>query len=224
MCPRWIILPVATTMLFCACGGSDDNCPGLCPDESAVPTMTISTDDGSASIASAKILNGPCTYLLLRSSGEAGMPTHYAEVRLIYSGPRATSSECQVELTSRFGQTAVITAELAVRVSQQTCCPYGTCCPAADTVAQLHHAEFVPPTQSVSFPAPPDAGTGDGAVDAALDAAADVAGDGPNQSEAIDANPSGVDLAQVDSPSLESGALDGAMADGPEPFDLASGS
>jgi hypothetical protein len=204
--------------------------------------MTISTDDGSASIASAKILSGACVQLLLRSSGQDGAPTHYAAVQVVYSGPRDTSAVCQVELTSRFGQTAIIAAEVASRAYQQACCPYGTCCPAASTVTQHHHAEFVPPTQTVSFPPPPDAGTGDGATDAAVDApdaAADAAKGGPEQPGEIDANPSGVDLAGVDSPSLESRVLDGAMVDSPslesraldgatpdspDPFDLASGS
>jgi hypothetical protein len=213
MGPRTIAVYLAAMLLLSACGGSDDNCPGLCPDETVQPTMTISTDDGSASIASAKILTGPCAYLLIRSAGEVGMPTGYAAAQVTYGGPRDVSTACQVELTSRFGQTVVIAAQVTSGAYQQTCCPYGTCCPKASTVTQHYHLEFAPQAQTVSFPRP-DGGVGDDAADAAVDAF-DAALDGPGQLDLNDANRSGIDLASLDSPSLESPALDGPTVDSP---------
>jgi hypothetical protein len=211
-------------LLFSACSETSDNCPGLCPDENIPPSMTISTEDGLPTIASAKILSGPCSHILIRSSGEVGVPTTYAAVQVTYNGPRDLAPLCIVELTSRYGQVEGITAEAKATQYQQTCCPYATCCPAASTVTQHRHVEFLPPTKTVSFPPPPDGGAADGALDAAQDApdaAVDMVGH-LDSDDSIDGTSSGIDMSEIDSAMVDSPAFDGAASDVPAPVDLAS--
>jgi hypothetical protein len=218
MRPQGMFVHVMMTMLLLSgCGKTNDNCPGLCPDETIFPTMTISTADGSASIASARILSGPCTHLLIHSSGEVGMPTTYAAVQVTYNGPRdAPLPLCLVELTSQLGQIEVITAQVTSRFYRQTCCLYGACCPTTSEVTEHYHVEFEAPTLTVSFPPPPDGGA---AEDAASDDS-DTASDSPSAMDVADVNPSNIDLVGTDSQALDLPAADEATVDSAEPLDL----
>ena len=214
-----------TMLLLSSCGKNNDNCPGLCPDETIFPTVTISTADGSASIASARILSGPCTHLLIHSSGEVGMPTTYAAVQVTYNGPRdAPQPLCLVELTSQFGQIEVVTAQVTSRFYRQTCCLYGACCPTTSEVTEHYHVEFDEPTLTVSFPPPPDGGAAEDAADVAAVDDSDTGQDSPSATDVTDVNPSSIDLAGVDSQALDLPAADGATVDSPEQIDLTSSS
>jgi len=225
MLARRKLIHATALLLLSACSKTSDNCPGLCPDENIPPTMTISTSDGSPSIASAKVVSGPCAHLLIHSSGEVGVPTTYAAVQVIYNGPSDLTPLCVVELTSQYGDVEAITAEVTSRPYQQTCCPYATCCPAEGTVSNHHHVEFVHPTDTVTFAPPPDGGTPDGEDDAAVDAL-DVGPDAVaplDSDDSIDGGSSSVDLTEIDSALIDAVGLEGAE-DSPAPVDLASGS
>jgi hypothetical protein len=222
MFPRWLSVPLTTLLLLGGCGKSNnDNCPGLCPDETLMPTMTISTADGSATIASAKIVGGPCTYLLLHSAGEVGVPTSYAAVRVTYHGPRDIPPLCIIELTSQWGQVEAIAPQVKSRAYQQPCCPYGTCCPKADALpSQRYHLEFEPTTETVAFPPAPDGGFIRDAGDALEDAP--NPGDAP---EALDTGTSGLDLGGVDSEldgAVDLADVDAAGVDAAAELDLAA--
>jgi hypothetical protein len=206
---RRMILPLTATWIALGCGKSDDNCPGLCPNEAVLPTMTISTADGAASIASAHVLGGPCTAMVLRSAGEAGVPTSYAQVQVTYDGPRDLPPLCIVEIKSRYGQIEAIAPQVKSQPYTTTCCPYGTCCPKTnDALTQRYHLEFDPPTQTVSFPPPPDGGAGDDAADAA-----DVAAEAGTRDASLDLDRASVDADGVDTDRADTGAVDGDSVD-----------
>jgi len=208
-----MILPLTATWLAFGCGKGDDNCPGLCPDETLMPTMTIRAADGAASIASAKVVGGPCTAMLLRSAGEVGVPTSYSEIQVTYDGPREISPLCIVEVTSRWGQVEAIAPQVKSRAYTQTCCPYGTCCPKTeDALTQRYHLEFDPKTQTISFPPPPDGGAGDDAADA---------GDAPANADLLDRDASDVDVGTIDSLSVDVQELDASAVDEADEMDLA---
>jgi hypothetical protein len=139
--------------------------------------MTIEVAGGATLLASAKIVGGPCSHLLVRSSGEAGVPTGYAAVQVTYNG--ATTSPlplCLIEVTSLDGQVADVTAEAKATTLEQACCPAQTCCAKAQAVTVHHAVAFTQAVQTVSF-APLDAGALDGGAQLDSGAAVDTAGD-----------------------------------------------
>ena len=174
---------MTSALVAAACSSSGGYCPGLCPAESTFPTMTIEVDGGTASIASARIVSGPCSYLLIHSEGEAGAQHSYAAAQITYTGPSDTPPLCRIGLTSVYGNSAEVTASLSATSQEEPCCPYGSCC-AKNGATPLHRiVAFDWPTQTISFPVPPglDGGIADAIldiegtpVDAADDSAADV--------------------------------------------------
>jgi len=173
MFPHRLMVTLAATVLAFGCSKSDDNCPGQCADETLLPSMTIVTIDGAASIANAKVQSGPCTRLLTHSEGEVGVPTGYAAVQVIYDPGSARLDQsggaaplCTIELTSLWGDVEDIGVQVTSKPYQKPCCPYGTCCPKTqDALTLRYHLEFAQPTQTVSFLPGPDGGPSD-AVDA----------------------------------------------------------
>ena len=176
------------TLAAAGCSSSSSNdCPGLCPVDSIHPTMTIQVDQvdgGTATVASAKVVSGPCSHLLAHSEGEAGAATGYAAVQVTYNGPVDVPPLCLIELTSLDGQTVMVTTSVTASTFQQACCPYGSCCSKSSAISLHHQVVFDQPTQTVSFPAPPNQAVDGGAMDAASDA----------EGNAIDA--SGLDSAE----------------------------
>lgn len=201
-------LPALATWMVSGCSKNEDNCPGLCPSETATPTMTIRAADGAASIASAKVVSGPCTALLLRSEGEVGVPTSYAEVQVSYHWPTNVPPLCIVELTSRYGQVESVSVQAKSKAYAQACCPYGTCCPKTqDALTQRYRMEFEPKEQTVSFPPPPDGGTNNDASDA---------NDAPASEDVL-----GIDSASIDGAALDVSELDTSPSDADD-LDVAS--
>lgn len=196
MASRGLAFFTAIAAVTLGCGKSSDNCPGLCPDDSSPPTMTITTADGAASIASAKVANGPCTVLLLHSAGEAGLPQSYGEVQVTYAGPLDNPPLCVIALTSTWGQVEDKVAQVTSSASSITCCPYGTCCPPSDASLLHYRVVFKVSSDTVTFQPAPDGG-------AATDAA-----DAPAP---LDAGAGEVAVVPDDGASLDAGADDGGM-------------
>lgn len=193
-------LPILATWLALGCSKNEDYCPGLCSDETGMPSMTISSADGAASIASAKVVSGPCTAMVLHSEGEVGVPTSYAQVQVIYSWPTDVPPLCIVEVTSRFGQIESVALQVKSRAYTPVCCPYGTCCPKTeDALAQRYHMEFDPKTQTVSFPPPPDGGADHDAADAM---------DAPSRDDAQELDASSIDAGVIDGSARDAGTAD----------------
>ena len=164
---RWRLATFSCVLLATACGDKGGYCPGLCPTDSTFPTRTIEVDDGSATIASAEVVGGPCSHLLLRSEGEAGAPTGYAAAQITYYGPAENPATCQVKLTSLFGDTSVVTMRAIATSYEAACCPLGSCCVQTSAITIHKRVVFDQPAQTISFPTPSVDG---GAVDAASDA------------------------------------------------------
>jgi hypothetical protein len=120
--------------------------------------MTIEVAGGAALLASAKILNGPCSHLLVQSSGEAGVPTGYAAVQVTYNGTTtAPLPLCTIEVRSLDGQVLDVTAEATVTTSEQACCPAQTCCAKSQAATVQRTITFKQDVQTVTFE-PLDAG------------------------------------------------------------------
>ncbi len=135
--------------------------------------MTIEVDQGdggTAVVASAQVVSGPCSRLLVGSAGEAGAATAYTAVQVTYNGSVDVPPLCLVELTSLDGQTVIVTTSVTVSTFQQPCCPYGSCCSKSSAVSLHHQVVFDQPVQTISLPPPPNQGLDGGAVDAALGA------------------------------------------------------
>ena len=135
--------------------------------------MTIQVDQvdgGTAAVASAQVVSGPCAHLLVGSAGEAGVATGYAAVQVTYNGSVDIPPLCLVELTSLDGQTVIVTTPVTATTFQQPCCPYGSCCSKSSAISLHHQVVFDQPVQTISFPTPPDQGLDGGGPDAALDA------------------------------------------------------
>ena len=167
----------AALMVAAGCGRSESYCPGRCAVDSTHPMMTIEVAGGAALLASAKIVGGPCSHLLVHSSGEAGVPTGYAAVQVTYNGTTTSPLPlCLIEVTSLDGQVTDVTAEAMATYSEQACCPAQTCCAKAQAVTIHHAVAFKQDVQTVAF-APIDAGPLD--ANAPLDngATVDTAGD-----------------------------------------------
>jgi hypothetical protein len=211
--------------LASGCSKNEDNCPGLCPDETATPTMTIKAADGAASIASAKVVSGPCTAILLRSEGEVGVPSSYAEVQVSYHWPTNIPPLCIVEVTSKYGQVESVSVQAKSKAYAQPCCPYGTCCPKTqDALTERYHMEFDPKVATVSFPPPPDGGTYSDAHSDANDAPATDNSQGMD-SLGLDGAPAdgaALDAAQFDADDLDTAAEDVSI-DVSDELDLATG-
>ena len=208
------VLAMAAIWLTAGCGSKGGGCPGMCPDEPWPPTMTITTADGTASIASATVANGPCAVLLFESAGEVGVPESYAAVRVSYSGPRDIPPICVIELTSVSGGIEDLGVHITSSASQEICCPYGACCPDTDAATVLYHVVFDPAAVTVSFPPAPDGGTADDGADASTGApevAADVSAP-PIDEMAMDLGEdgAGADVAALD---LPIGGVDGGGAE-----------
>jgi hypothetical protein len=191
---------VVTAMLLgLGCSKNNDYCPGTCPLDTVFPSMTIQTFDGAASIARAKIVSGPCSHLLVHSSGEAGVQTGYAAVQVTYNGPVSIPPLCLVEVTSLAGESIVVTTSVTSSSYTQACCPYGTCCLKDNAISTHHRVVFDQPTQTVTFSA-----SYDGGVD-------DAATDGPGSSDAHardEAQASGIDSLSVTDASMETSTVD----------------
>jgi len=184
---------LAGTLAVSACG-DEEHCPGQCP-APGVPTLTIKTADGTASIASAKVLGGPCVHLLCDSAGEAGVPAGYATARITCSGASENPPPCLVELTSLAGDRVQVTAQAKSPGTEVACCAYGSCCPRLDTIRLHGEVVFDPPLVTIAFAPgvdgglPPDAGEAveaqpyDAGAEPALDGAQSVDGE-----ESVDAN------------------------------------
>ncbi len=215
-------LAMAITCLAVGCGGGggSGSCPGMCPDEPWPPTMTITTADGTASIASATVANGPCAVLSFASAGEAGAPTSYAAVRVSYAGPRTIPPPmCVIELTSVAGGAVDLGVHVTSSADQQLCCPYQSCCPGADAATVIYRVVFDPVTVTVSFPPSPDGGGADAG-----------AGDGADGADGADAPNVVPEAADGQGPSLDESVGDlggeGASVDstgGDVPADLPIG-
>ena len=132
--------------------------------------MTIEVDGGAATIASAEVVSGPCSHLLVHSAGEAGAPTSYAAAQITYNGPSDIPPLCLIKLTSLFGDTSMVAASVTATSYDQSCCPYGSCCAKTSATTLHHRIVFDQPVQSVSFPIPPAPRLDGGVEDAALDA------------------------------------------------------
>jgi len=130
--------------------------------------MTINVSGGTAAIANAEIISGPCSYLLIHSAGEAGAQHSYAATQITYTGPSDTPPPCMIRLTSLYGDSAMVTASLSTTDYEKPCCPTGSCCAQTGTTTLHQRVVFDQPTQTISFPIP--SGLDGGADDAALDA------------------------------------------------------
>ena len=164
---------VLTIVFFftAACSkSSNGDCPGLCPAGSTSPTMTIEVAGGAASIASAKVISGPCFHLLVHSDSEAGAPTRYAAAQVTYNGPADIPPLCLIQLTSVAGDTQVVTATVTATSDQQPCCPLGSCCPSESAITIHRHVVFDQPVQTIAFPTLIGPGLDGGDVDIGLDA------------------------------------------------------
>ena len=129
--------------------------------------MAIEVDGGTAAIASAEIISGPCSRLLTHSAGEAGAQSSYAAVQITYNGPSDTPPQCLIKLTSIAGETVVVTASATASGYAQSCCPYGSCCAQTNDIPVHHRVVFDPPAQTISFPSAQnlDGGSVDSAED-----------------------------------------------------------
>ena len=161
---------VACAILAASCGDNRGFCPGLCPGNEAFPTMIIEVDRGAASIATAKIISGPCSHLLTRSAGEAGAPTGYAAAQITYNGPSDVVPSCLVQLTSLAGAVVVVTASATATTVEQPCCPFASCCAEANANAAQHRVVFDQPLLTVVFPEAPRQVLDGGVPDFGLDA------------------------------------------------------
>jgi hypothetical protein len=213
MFPRWHLAPLLGGLLAAGCSSSSSSyCPGLCPTESIHPTMTIKVEDGTASIASAEVVSGPCARLLIHSAGEAGVSTGYAAVQVTYNGSTSPPTPlCLVEVTSIKGDTTVVTTQPpTISTDKQPCCPTGSCCSETSAISLHPHVTYDQPVVTVSFPAPPDGGSNDEDAAQTLDNAAT---DGESEIDAareIDAE--SIDAAEVDT-AEDSLLLDGLLDD-----------
>ncbi|HEY5281452.1 MAG TPA: hypothetical protein VIM14_01565 [Polyangia bacterium] len=163
---RWSFALLSWALLATSCGGDSDNCPDICPMDSIHPTMTIEVADGTASIASAEVGNGPCASLLIHSAGEVGVPTGYAAVQVTYNG--STSSPpplCVIKVTSLAGDSTSVTTQPTLGTYEQPCCPYGSCCSKTSVISLHPRVTYDQPVQTFSFPSRPDGGTVDVLVD-----------------------------------------------------------
>lgn len=221
---RRLMLPLTATCVALGCSGESAHCPGMCSDETAIPTMTIEADDRAASIASARVVSGPCTAILLQSEGEAGVPTSYARVQVTYHWPTDVPPLCIVELSSRSGQVESVAVQVKAKAYTQACCPYGTCCAKTqDALTQRYRMEFEQRTVTVSFPPPPDGGIRDDAADLdAADANDAPAKDDSQSADATDLDGDGLDVAPFDSSAADGGTPEVAPIDVADGFDLAT--
>jgi hypothetical protein len=163
---RWNFALLTGGLLATSCGSSSDNCPGLCPTDSIHPTMTIEVADGTASIASAEVGNGPCASLLIHSAGEVGVPTGYAAVQVTYNGSTISPAPlCVINVTSLAGDSTSVTTQPTIGAYDQPCCPYGSCCSKNGVISLHPRVTYDQPVQTFSFPARLDGGTEDGLVD-----------------------------------------------------------
>lgn len=198
------MLAGAIAAVGCSSSSSND-CPGLCPVESIHPTMTIQVDQvdgGTAAVASAQVVSGPCAHLLVRSAGEAGVATGYAAVQVTYNGSVDVPPLCLVELTSLDGQTVIVTTSVTASTFQQPCCPNGSCCSKSSAASLHHQVVFDQPVQTISFPTPPNQGLDGGGPDAALDAVGNTIGAGDLDS-AKDIPEDAAEDATIDGATLE---------------------
>jgi hypothetical protein len=217
---RFVLLAGAVATVNCSNGSND--CPGLCPVETIHPTMTIQVDGGVAAVASAKVVSGPCSHLLVHSAGEAGASASYAAVEVTYNGAVDIPPLCLVELTSLDGQTVVVTTSVTVSTSQLPCCPHGSCCSKSSVVSLHHQVVFDQPVQSISFPPAPDQGLDGGAAGAALDTEASTH-DASDRNSAEDIPENAAKDAAEDAARDEATAeIMGAPPDAEQILDLAS--
>jgi len=170
--------------------------------------MTIEVAGGVPLLASAKVVGGPCSHLLVGSSGEAGVPTGYAAVQVTYNGTTTSPLPlCMIEVTSLDGQVTDVTAEAKATTSAQACCPAQTCCANAQAVTVHHAVAFTQAVQTVAFE-PLDAGALDGGGSLDSGAPFDTTGDDAPMSGAFDAS------------ELPDAEIDAALEDGQVLFDV----
>lgn len=217
MCLRWNVAVIAVAIFTATCSSSSGYCPGICPGESTFPTMSIAVDGGTASIASAEIISGPCTYLLTHSAGEAGAQPSYAGAQVTYNGPSETPPQCQIKLTSLDGEPIIVTASVTATSYQQPCCPYGRCCTQTSAITVHHRVVFDQPAQTISFPNPPAQDLDGGAVDAALDAKENLI-DAGDRDSATDIPENPAEDATIDE---ATGEVTGSPSDAEQVLDLA---
>ena len=159
---RWNFVLLTGLFFATSCGSSSDDCPGLCPTDSIHPTMTIEVEDGTASVASARIVSGPCAHLLIRSNGEAGPATGYAAVQITYNGSVDPPPPlCMVDVTSLNGDTVRVQMQVTMNSYEQPCCPFGSCCPKTNVISHHNRVVFDEPAPTIIFPTPSDGGGGD---------------------------------------------------------------
>lgn len=198
------LLLATFVLVHATCGGGKDECPGQCSIDAVSPSMTIETADGRASIAKASVVGGPCSHLLVRSEGEAGVQTGYAAVRVTYHGSTSIPPLCLIEVTSLAGESAVVTTSVTATSYTQPCCPSGSCCPRSSEVANHYRVTFDHAVQTVTFRPDFDGGAPDARSDAPTSADGDA--------QAIDAG-DGVDGGSVDSTTPRDGeGADGASS------------
>jgi hypothetical protein len=218
---RWRFALLAEAIAALGCSGSSSYCPGLCPVDSTNPTMTIQVDHvdgGMAAVASAQVVSGPCSRLLVGSVGEAGVANGYAAVQVTYNGSVDVPPLCLVELTSLDGQTVRVTTSVTASTFQQPCCPYGSCCSKSSAISLHHRVVFDQPVQTISFPTPPNQGLDGGATDAALDAEGTTI-DAGSLDSAEDIPENAVEDATLDE---ATGEITGSPTDAEQVLDLAS--
>jgi hypothetical protein len=168
--------------------------------------MTIEVEDGTASIASAEVVSGPCARLLIHSAGEAGVPTGYAAVQVTYNGSTSIAPLCLVEVTSLRGDTTTVTTNLTISHSEHPCCPAGSCCSETSAISLHTSVTFTETVHTVAFPAPPDGGPNE------EDAAQTIEDGALDNASEIDATP------EIDA-GLD---IDAESADAAEPMDAAA--
>ena len=201
----------AALLLAAGCGGGDSYCPGRCTVDTTHPTMTIEVAGGAALLASARIVGGPCSSLLVRSSGEAGAPTGYAAVQVTYNGTTTSPLPlCLIEVTSLDGQVTDVTAEATATSLQQACCPTQACC-AKNQAVTIHHAvAFTKPVQTVTFE-PVDGGALD--AGAQLDSGTAVDTNGDDAPIASTSDTSGSADEDIEAAPVDSGAALDVLVD-----------
>lgn len=209
-------------LVSASCGGDSGYCPGLCSLDRTHPTMTIEVAGGAAVLASAEVVGGPCSRLLVRSSGEAGAPTGYAAVQVTYNGPTTNPLPmCIVRVTALDGQQLDVNAEAGAASSQQACCPAGTCCPKAQAVKIHQTVTFAQVVKTISFAAIDggaidgglDGGTGDSSMLEA-DGSDGALLDGRGEIDAEIADATGIDRSEIDGSEIDAssnGIVDSAL-------------
>lgn len=170
------IVRLVLVSLVASCG-SDIVCPGHL-DPTPPPTMQIETVDGSRSIATAEVVEGPCS-VAEGASFDAALGVRGVTVSRKLSGFGGDTSEpCIINVVSVDGRSVTVTATVQLYVSSSSlshCADNSNCCSKAEvTSGTSERWEFTQNVIEVSFTDGVDAGYDAGIVDGgAIDGAID---------------------------------------------------